>query len=330
MKCQACKLKESVIIEKCDDEVQPYILCEDCHHRLLTYSLRPIEWYNLAVIHTFHKFLLHDDFYEDDGNATQPQEDIIDQEKLKAPELNEVKNDLELLIDYCIAKWWLSEETINILKNFDKQKLFDSIKSRFNSTENYCARSRLYEISSKVLGRYCEGWIREKWKSFNGDYLIELSEAAALCLPIDEGYNLVINALKLIPVSKLPNMGFACLYLFRSPKIFDWIEQNVSSPIKDSWGRLGAASNPTWPKMCKWIDKGRPLSLVAIDTLIHLIPHQGEFALNRLRPKPKLINAIKEDLMTNKLNEYLEKDNSARARLGVERIVNSWGLIEKG
>lgn len=105
MYCQACKIRQVEVIEKCDDEIQPYELCNECHKRLLSYSLRPIEWYNLASIHTFNKFLLHDDFYEDDGVATQPEEDVEGIEDLIAPSLDDVKENIESLIDFCIAKW---------------------------------------------------------------------------------------------------------------------------------------------------------------------------------------------------------------------------------
>lgn len=95
MFCQACKIKQTEVIEKCDDENQPYELCKECHSRLLNYALRPIEWYNLASIHTYNKFLLHDDFYDDDGTATQPEEEIKNAEDYKAPLLTEIKADID-------------------------------------------------------------------------------------------------------------------------------------------------------------------------------------------------------------------------------------------
>ena len=154
-----------------------------------------------------------------------------------------------------------------------------------------------------------------------------LSEAAYHCLPFNEGYNLVINALKNIPESKLPHVAFSCLYAFRTPLTLEWIEAKVKSPVKDSWGRLAAASNPSWDKLNVWIQKGIPYSLVAIDTLIRLIPHPGEFVLKRLNPRPILNNPSTIDIMSQVLLEYYEKDKVPRLRQGVEKILNNWGVI---
>ncbi|WP_240503384.1 MULTISPECIES: hypothetical protein [Bacillus] len=56
--CEACQKNEMNILEATDEPKQPYELCHQCHERLLSYSLRPIEWYNLAVLHSPKQFLL--------------------------------------------------------------------------------------------------------------------------------------------------------------------------------------------------------------------------------------------------------------------------------
>lgn len=58
--CEACKTNEFNVVETADDPNQPYKLCDQCHDRLLRRALTPIEWYNLAVVHSTNKFLLHD------------------------------------------------------------------------------------------------------------------------------------------------------------------------------------------------------------------------------------------------------------------------------
>jgi len=327
MNCQACKEKAVEVIEKCDDEIQPYELCQECHRRLLSYSLRPIEWYNLASIHTFNKFLLHDDFYEDDGEATQPEEEIEVFEGHNAPLLNNVASNIELLLDYCIAKWWLEEDMIKCLKKHNPQQLQESILDRFSKSRNYYVQNRLYEIASISLGSFCREWIRESWKQYKGEHIIELSRAASLCLPFDEGYNFVKNALEDFSESELPHVAFSCLYNFRTPLNLEWIEYKVRVPVKDSWGRLAAASNPSWGKLNEWILKGRPYSLVAIDTLINLIPHAGEIVLNNLNPKPILINPIEIAVMSQVLREYGEKDKVPRVTQRIEKILKNWEAI---
>lgn len=327
MDCQACKKRPVEVIEKCDDELQPYELCGECHRRLLAYSLRPIEWYNLASIHTFNKFLLHDDFYEDDGEATQPEEDVEESENYRAPAISDVEDNIELLLDYCISKWWLEDDIIKCLNKHNKNTLQKAVIDRFNKSNNYYVKDRLYEIASKSIGRFCRDWIRQRWNLYNGEHLISLSEAAYNCLPFDEGYNLVRNALESIPESELPHVAFSCLHSFRTPLNLDWIETKVKSPVKDSWGRLAAASYPSWDKLSKWIKEGRPQSFVALDTLIKLVPHPGEIVLKRLNPRPVLINPSTVDIMSQVLLEYYEKDKTPRVRQCVEKILNNWGVI---
>ncbi|MCZ2740216.1 MULTISPECIES: hypothetical protein [Bacillus] len=81
--CEACQKNEMNVVEASDEPKQPYQLCHQCHERLLTYSLRPIEWYHLAVLHSPKQFLLHDDFYGEDGQAYQLEEMLSSPKTLK-------------------------------------------------------------------------------------------------------------------------------------------------------------------------------------------------------------------------------------------------------
>lgn len=49
-------------------------------------------------------------------------------------------------------------------------------------------------------------------------------------------------------------------------------------------------SDPLWDNLNEWINKGIPYSLVALDALIRLIHHPGENLLNRINPRPVLLN----------------------------------------
>ncbi|MGS2778279.1 hypothetical protein ACVBAX_12990 [Robertmurraya sp. GLU-23] len=155
--CEACKRNEINVVETSDDSNQPYKLCNQCHERLLKYSLRPIEWYNLAVVHSPNKFLLHDDFYEEDGEACQPEEDVVVTKKDKAPTLRDVRYNLESLLDFSITRWFLEDDVINALKKHDNQKTLSSVKSRYYGTENYELKSRMLEIVAGCFRYFCFG-----------------------------------------------------------------------------------------------------------------------------------------------------------------------------
>jgi hypothetical protein len=264
--CEACKINEMNVVEASDDPDQPYKLCDQCHNRLLKYSLRPTEWYNLAAVHSPNKYLLHDDFYEEDGEACQPEEDVIVTIKEKAPELGEVRNDLESLLDFSITRWFLDHDVINVLKKHDPFMTLSSVKSRFYGTHNFEVKSRMLEIAADVLGTYASGWVRELWNRYDQAFLYPISWATASSLPLEEGLNHVFGKLRFVSEKELPRAAFTCLYRFRSSEILDWMETTCTT-FHDNWGRLAAVCFPTWERMKSWLDKGRPLSLIALDTM---------------------------------------------------------------
>ncbi|UTR10118.1 hypothetical protein MM300_19915 [Evansella sp. LMS18] len=214
------------VVEESDDEKQPYRLCLECHDRLVKYSLKPIEWYNLAVIHSPKKFLVHDDFYDDNGEATQPEEEVYVSDNYMAPTLENVKNDLELLLDFSITRWFLEGEVIYALNQHDKVSLLNSVKHRFYDTVNYDVKSRMLEIIADVLGDVASDWVRELWDNYDDSFLIQLSWAASSSLPAKEGLKYIFGKLESLSDKELIMSVFSCLHRFRSIEVLDWIENN--------------------------------------------------------------------------------------------------------
>ncbi|WP_391559290.1 hypothetical protein [Robertmurraya sp.] len=317
--CEACKRNEINVVEKSDDPNQPYKLCNQCHERLLKYSLRPIEWYNLAVVHSPKKFLLHDDLYEEDGEACQPEEDVFVTKKDKAPTLRAVRNDLESLLDFSITRWFLEDDVINALKKHDTQKTLSSVKSRFYETENYEVKSRMLEIVADVLGTSASGWVRELWENYDEEFLYPISWATASSLPAEEGLNNIFENLKLVSEKELPIAAFTCLYRFRSSNILDWIESTCTI-FNDNWGRLAALCFPTWERMKSWLNKGRPLSLIALDTMANCVKGYGDIYVEQFSPK---ILGTELSEVDQVLNEYFQIDGVPRVKMKLSRIMEN-------
>lgn len=317
--CEACKINEINMIEPSDDPDQPYKLCNQCHERLSKYSLRPIEWYNLAVIHSPNKFLLHDDLYEEDGEACQPEEDVIVTKKDIAPTLKNVRNDLESLLDFSITRWFLEDDVIKALKKHDNLMTLSSIKSRFYGTENYEIKSRMLEIAADVLGSSASEWVRELWKNYDKNLLYPISWATASSLPLEEGLNNVFEKLKLVSEKELPIASFTCLHRFRSNIILDWIESTCTM-FNDNWGRLAVVCFPTWERMKSWLNKGRPLSLIALDTMENCVIGHGDYYVEQFSPKilGTDINEVEEVL-----NDYYQKDGVPRVKMKLAGIMDN-------
>ncbi len=212
------------VVEDTDEPKQPYQLCQQCHKRLLNNSLRPIEWYRLAVLHSPKQFLLHDDFYGEDGQAFLSEGDVIVTKEDKAPTLQDVRQDLASLLDFSITRWFLEADVIDALKQHDQQRILDSVQNRFNETQHIEVKSRMLEIAADVLGTSAAGWVRELMIQTDKELLYPLSWATASSLPEDEGLQHVLEKLTSISEKELPTDAFICMYRFRSNKILDWME----------------------------------------------------------------------------------------------------------
>ena len=74
MRCEACKHEEHqwVLTDTLDASVS-YYLCGNCLPALVNYHLSKKQFRHLLKAgHTTMEFLLHEDFYDEDGRALQP------------------------------------------------------------------------------------------------------------------------------------------------------------------------------------------------------------------------------------------------------------------
>lgn len=49
-----------------------YVLERRSMMRLISHNLQPVEWKSLVALYGEDKYMLHSDFYDEDGNALQP------------------------------------------------------------------------------------------------------------------------------------------------------------------------------------------------------------------------------------------------------------------
>lgn len=312
--CESCDRATGLIREPCDNPESPYSLCSECHSRLLARTLRPIEWYNLAKRHGWWQFLLHDDFYEEDGSAMQPERNVDEPESWPSPTLADTEGDSELLLDYTITRWHFVHEIRDAWRKMDSTDVLNAITSRYSQTQNDGIKSAILDVASTQKSN-AEEFTRYAW----GDYpstvdLPSIAKATAECLPFDEGFSRVVNALDELDDKQKRELMHSLFY-FHDPKTLDWIANNISSPITENWGRLAAASRFTWDDAESWIISGRPLSLVSLDALAAIIRPQSPLLRDY---GPKLIDPPSSDTLTNVLESHAKCDDSPR----VERITN--------
>lgn len=324
MKCESCDIREIEVDELVDEGQNPYRLCLSCHDRLLNKALRPLEFFNLTSTHG-HSYYLHDDFYDyDTGEATQPDIDVIYAEKFPFPNFEQIKNDLNRLIDFSFVQYFTDDSIIIELQKFDKLEVLKRLKEKvsYNRAINYKA----YEIAGKVIGKRAEEWIKNEWANRQVNEIQIFAEPIVKSLAFDQAFEILTKELESRD-DKYLSENISSLLYFQSYKTLDWIEK-VSQRIKNissDWGQLAASSQFTWDKANKWLTIGRPLSLIALDSLIYCTT-TGE-RLNQslwLRQlNPRLIDNQKPEIITNRLREYLTVDSVPRTKNAVETIIKN-------
>ena len=263
---------------------------------------------------------MHDDFYEEDGTACQPEEDVADAWLFPAPTLEQVSGDIEQLLDYARTRWFIEKPVVEALSRHSKDSVLSALQNRVAASPCSDLKVLAFDICSQVLYEAAEEWIRAEWKSFTPPHLLPLAEASAACLPSEEGYDLVVNHIAYIPSKEIVRQA-AALSWFRSEATLDWIERNISDPLVEDWGRLAAVSNLKWERVAKWLASGRPLSLVALDALIACWHYNTPILI---RCAPKLLEPAPVDEMNATLDDYLDRDPVPRVRKAVLAIRGNW------
>lgn len=307
----------------------PYQLCEPCYERLINHSLRPLEYFNLVAIHG-HDYDLHDDFYDEDGTACQAEGAIENDETLSFPSLESLKGNLQKLIDYATVKWWYPKEVSAYLKHFNKDEILKELDNRLSY--NPPLIDKFLDIVSEGLQTDAADWVIFQYKNYSGENTFIFAKALAQCVPNNAGFPIVTEMLSKAEPSKLHTYIWTLFY-FQSKETLTWIEEN-SAKIKNVTSHFGdvcAASQFDWATAKKWLLKGRPLSLIALDALLACGTTKGK--LNRslfLRENPpRLINPDSIDRMNKALGEYLKIDNVHRPRTTIEAIKRDWKDIIK-
>lgn len=317
--CEACltaPIEREIENEEAGDTFK---VCQSCAHRLENLALRPLEWYRLSIIHGPQAHLLHDDFYDESGKADQNKIPVKQASLFPMPKLTDVANDLDALLDYTLTRWRLTDETLIVLKSHEQSQVLSGISMLVKDRALPWVEARCYEITASVLGPVAEEWVRSRWEAGSRpEMLYSFIPAVAASLPHDEAIPMAITA---VEESGLTDLSVPALTLsrFRSSKVIDWIEGVATSPVSNRWGLLAARSGLNWATIMRWLERGRPMSLVAMDALgVIMRPEHG----GRPSAFPVLIkDAPSNNEILMHLREYAKRDPVPRVTQMIERIV---------
>lgn len=324
--CEACEVEPATIEEPCDDPVEPYLLCNACLSRLQLRTLRPLEWYNLAKRHGSYRYLLHDDFYDDDRVACQPEEDVVDSELYPAPSFETVRHDPESLLDWCVSRWTLKDQEFEAWSQIPHEDRKSVLTSRFSKSPSDGVKCVILEVIGNIGDVSYADFVKFVWSKYPDSLALgPLAEASVACLPFSDGFQRVTAALAALEPSKRRD-SMNCLGYFESHSGLDWIEENFFEPATESWGYLAASCRPSWARITKWLARGRPLSLVAIDTLRAITRIPTPFLKKR---SIQLLDMPTKAEMERVLLDYINQDPVPRVEQRVKGLLLNTARITR-
>jgi hypothetical protein len=323
-KCQATKTEDATVELPSQSPDGPYRLSAEAAIRLEKRSLRPLEWFNLALIHGPFEFHLHDDFYDDNGNAHQPVDEVHDADRFPCPTLSQCASDLQRLLDFALTRWQFTPPLLNAAA-VHSDLLIAAVPQRFTQTRNPWIHQRLVELASNVLGLRAGQWFRDVFVGADVYQRLLFLHLGHKCVPNIEGRRLAEESLAALLPRELAGW---CIVLahFRDTRVLDWIEENISEPLTCQWGHTAAASHIDSNRVLKWLESGRPLSLVALDALAACTgpgPDQSK-VIQQIRPR--LDSNVPTLRVAEALTANVSRDNSPRIRKMTEYVL---GNLEK-
>jgi hypothetical protein len=170
----------------------------------------------------------------------------------------------------------------------------------------------MLRLCANVLGYTAEPWVRAQYeRACDDDMLFSWAEAAAHCLPQPEGLNKTVDALRECSGKDLRERKGA-LSWFRSPTVLDWIENYAPRVnVTEDWGQLAALSDLSWSRVERWLSRGRPLSLIALDALTIFIPRTGQAPIVKML-EPRLKELPDRLTVTRALQACMAADAAPR------------------
>lgn len=280
-----------------------------------------MEWYRLALRHCPHNYLLHDDFYRDDGTACQPKESVVDLDKFPAPTLEECSTTIEGLWNFTLTRFALREPLFQAWRKHPAHLVLEHLTHAYESYTDCHRKATVLELCEHCLTAAACDLVRRAWLDYpQAMYFGALAAASVACLPPDDGFERCLAAFNAMPLKdQRPRMMY--MRKFRNPKMLDWIEQHIQSPVTNDWGNLAADSEINWERTLKWLTSGRPLSLVALDALLAIFYVDENGRQKNYRSIEGLPDS---DEFTQSLQAHLTTDSAPRVENSIDIILEGY------
>jgi hypothetical protein len=153
-------------------------------------------------------------------------------------------------------------------------------------------------------------------------------------LPGKAFVDLLLEFMDKLPPKQRASMVLHALSNVCDERVLDWIERNAVSPIGYEWGTAAACNQPSWTRLAKWLDKGRPLSLIALDAMKNcrgFDPKDENMSGVFRNVSPKVRSPVSLKAIRKKLEGYARVDPAPRVKKAIglvlanlERIIDDF------
>ena len=273
---------------------------------------------------------LHDDFYDDEGEACAAETEVEQDPNLAFPTLDSVRGDVHRLVDYVIVKFWYPRDVTPYLAEFAPAEVLQVLDEKL--ALNFQLLPTCLEIAAEVLGPHANAWVRYQLTQFEGLDKTVFAHALASCLPKTEAESIILETLSTLSERDFREHVTSLRYFSGSVPL-GWLEEQRDriNIVSGNYGAVCACLGMTWSRVYRWLHLGRPMSLIALDALVECSTTAE--TVNRapwLREHPPhLHEPVSVSEMNKVLNEYLTQDNVPRTKNAVRFIQQHWREILK-
>ena len=231
---------------------------------------------------------------------------------------------LEQTLDEVLRREWIDQDSISALRQFPPDVLLLALRQRFAETDSLLVQGNILDVCADVLGETAGPWIREVADGPISNMITRpFCRALAHCVG-DDGFAIATAKLANESAHQLPLTAHALLEFDEKLQILDWIEERLHAPnqaARADWGQLAAIAGIKWQRVAVWLDRGKPLSLVALDALNFCWDYGAGIGGWLNTYKPKLLAPADDETMRARLLKYAEDNPTPRVTRRVTEIM---------
>jgi len=302
-------------------------LCTGCCYLLGNLALRPDMWQRLARLIGPNHYILHDDFYDDDGFpcASEIEFDQTEYHQYRFHR-GEPYESAEKYLDDLLTRYLLFEEDIKLPDSINIADIERALVTEIDSTDIEEFRYKCYQVlgalpkSSSIATFLTNRWRRDKY-----EYWGAIARCVIKNIDPEASRSMLMEALR-YEKWDYPKDSLHVLSDYADDLAIDMLTDIVKErkiPLMYDLGAIVRSCNPSFERLRRMIRQGRPESLMAIDALwIEDSPQYTRYFKYRLL---RTIEVDKAELK-HELEQYRLADSAPRVLTAINSVFKRVGL----